>query len=91
VVDLNGFNQVFVQYSLNDALFTAPQTLLLTHVTGDLWSRTEIIPATYPSRVYWRFVAIDTLGNVTYYDGISAYTTGLNAYSYVHDAGLNCP
>lgn len=52
VVDLNGFNQVFVQYSLNDALFTAPQTLLLTHVTGDLWARTEIIPATYPSRVY---------------------------------------
>jgi|GEM_PF-952221 len=97
-LDVNGVNEVRVEYHLTDNYFVATDIKLpLTKIPGTYtWQGNLYLPVSYPDTAYWRFVATDGAGNETFFGGATAYIDGyvggpFSAYSYAPDIGVTCP
>jgi hypothetical protein len=101
VLDINGINQVSIEYSINNSSFTVQQTIVpLTNIGSNTWQRTISIPTNISDVVYWRFIAVDTANNSTFFGGSPSptpYTLGYPAtsptelYSFAMDNLTSCP
>lgn len=87
VLDVDGVNEVKMEYSLDNTFSIAGQSLL-TSAGANIWQGNIIVPASAMDIIYWRFIAVDGLSNSTFFGGVTPYTDGYpggpvhSAYSF---------
>lgn len=93
VTDPDAVTQVDVEYAPNPD-FTGSTTEYMYPLTigSNTWEQFISISGSAGDIIYWRFVATDGNGNVTYFGGDTVETVGTSSYQFKFDAAFTgCP
>ncbi|MBN1302859.1 MAG: Ig-like domain repeat protein [Anaerolineales bacterium] len=91
VLDIDGVSNVYVEYLLLDDTFMNATTQAgLTAGAGYTWTGSISIPGSAGEVAFWRFIAVDGLGNYTFFGAGVPYINGypgttVDAYLYSFD------
>lgn len=80
VIDVDGLSTVDVEYSINDNVFFTSTKISLSLSGNNTWGGNILIPAAAAETIYWRFNALDNLGNPT-----------IDTIAYSYSTSIACP